>query len=98
MHCLESKFRNLRPKNHEATQGFKMSWGSQRPVRVVPLPVQQGLKFDLILPDGYVVTISMDEYEVRAYRGSVSDVIYAKVIDWLENNDYPTTNVQVIFC
>ena len=48
-------------------------------VKVVPLAAQQGLKFDLILPDGYVVTILMDEYEVRQYRGNVADVIEAKI-------------------
>lgn len=75
-----------------------MNWGPQNMVRVVPLPVQSGLKFDLILPDGYIITITMDEYEVRQYRGSIADVIYAKVVDWMESNDYTTTGLSVIYC
>lgn len=67
-------------------------------VRVVPLPALQGLKFDLILPDGYIVTISMDDYEVRQYRGSISDVIHAKVLDWLEMNDYTVSQLHIIYC
>jgi hypothetical protein len=67
-------------------------------VKVVPLAAQQGLKFDLILPDGYVVTILMDEYEVRQYRGNVTDVIEAKVLDWMIQNDYTIGNVKLIFC
>lgn len=67
-------------------------------VKVVPLAAQQGLKFDLILPDGYVVTISMDEYEVRHYRGSISEVIYAKVADWMMVNGYPDEMLKIVFC
>jgi hypothetical protein len=67
-------------------------------VKIVPLPVMQGLKFDVILPDGYIVTVTMDEYEVRSYRGSVADVISAKVLDWMQVNDYSDSNVEFIFC
>lgn len=67
-------------------------------VKIVPLPARQGIKFDLILPDGYIVTIEMDDYESRQYRGSISDVIYAKVVDWMEMNDYTVHNLQVVFC
>lgn len=67
-------------------------------VRVVPLPAQQGLKFDLILPDGYIVTISMDDYEVRQYRGSIADVIYAKVLDWMDLNGYTADKLHITYC
>lgn len=67
-------------------------------VKVVPLPVQQGLKFDLILPDGYIVTIRMEEYEVRAHRASVADVIELKVLEWLAQNDYEDEEVVIVFC
>lgn len=67
-------------------------------VKIVPLPAHEGLKFDLILEDGYIVTISMTDYEVRQYRGSISDVIYAKVLDWCYFNEYPTDGLRLIFC
>lgn len=75
-----------------------MTWGPQNIVKVIPLPVQQGLQFDVVLPDGYIITMTMDEYEVRQYRGSVADVIEAKVLDWMEQNEYTTSNLQFIFC
>lgn len=65
-------------------------------VKIIPLPALQGLKFDMILPDGYIVTITMEEYEVRQYRGAVIDVIHAKVNDWMEQNDYSTNNLQIM--
>ena len=64
-------------------------------VTVVPLPVPAGLKFDLILPDGYIVTIEMDDYQIRAYRGSIMDVLRAKILDWLEQHDYGTENLTI---
>lgn len=67
-------------------------------IKVVPLPVQQGIKFDVILPDGYIVTIHMTEYEIRSYRGAIKDVIEAKVVDWLQSNDYSDEDVTLIFC
>lgn len=67
-------------------------------VKIVPLPVQQGLKFDVILPDNYIITMQLDEYEVRQYRGSVSDVVMAKVLDWLEQNEYNDSDVRFVFC
>lgn len=67
-------------------------------VKVVPIPAKEGLKFDLILPDGYIVTISMDDYEVRQYRGTISDVVYAKIIDWMDQNGYNTYGLKVIYC
>ena len=67
-------------------------------VKIVPLPIMQGLQFDVILPDGYIVTMTMDEYEVRSYRGSISEVISAKVLDWMQANEYNDSNVKFIFC
>lgn len=67
-------------------------------VKVVPLPAHEGLKFDLILEDGYIVTISMNDYEVRQYRGSISDVIYAKILDWCDLNGYNVYGLKVIYC
>lgn len=68
-------------------------------VKVIALPAQQGIKFDLILPYNYVVTITMDEYEVRHYRsGSIADVIEQKVLDFLRQNDYPVDTVSIIYC
>ena len=75
-----------------------MTWNQRPEVRIVPLPTQEGIKFDLILPDGYIITLSMDEYEVRQYRGTISAVIEAKVLDWMQNNEYTTEGIQFIFC
>lgn len=67
-------------------------------VTVVPLPAQHGLKFDLILPDGYIVTFELDEYQIRAYRGSIADVLRAHIESWLEQNEYSVDNLQIVFC
>jgi hypothetical protein len=70
-------------------------------VKVVPLPAQQGLKFDVILEGGYVKTFNMDDYELRQYRGlSIADVIEQKVIDLLAQLGYNNTSAHfsIIFC
>lgn len=67
-------------------------------VKVVPLPCEQGLKFDIILPDMYVVTIRMEEYELRAHRASIADVIEIKVLEWLAQNDYEDDEVVIVYC
>lgn len=68
-------------------------------VRVVPLPAEHGgIKFDLILDTGHAVTISLTEYELRAYRASVADVIEQKVLDYLREFDYDAESVQIIYC
>lgn len=68
-------------------------------VRVVPLPAEHGgLKFDLILDSGHIVTIELHEYELRAYRASISDVIEQKVLDYLREFDYDAESVHIIYC
>lgn len=58
----------------------------------------QGLKFDVVLSDGYIVTMEMNDYEIRAYRGSIADVIEAKILDWLDLNGYDKETVSIIYC
>lgn len=67
-------------------------------IKVIPLPALQGLKFDVVLPDGYIVTMEMDDYQIRQYRGSIADVIEAKVLDWLDLNGYTRDSVAIIYC
>ena len=68
-------------------------------LKVVPLPAQQGIKFDLILPDYFVVTLAMDDYELRAY-GSVSmtEAIELRVLQWLRDNNYNEDGISILFC
>lgn len=67
-------------------------------VKVVPLPSQQGVKFDLILPTGHVATIAADEYQLRAFRASMAEVVEALVLEWLSSNDFEVDSVSIVFC
>lgn len=67
-------------------------------VKVVPLAAQDGIAFDLILDTGYVKQFTLSDYELRAYRASVADVIEATVLQWLAENDYQDDEVSIIYC
>lgn len=73
-------------------------------VKIVPIhsqnePYSHGIKFDVILEEGHVVTLEMDEYEIRAYRGApLADIIENRVWIWLQSNDYDPETISIIFC
>lgn len=68
-------------------------------LKVVALPCVQGIKFDLILEAGYVVTLACDEAELRLMGPiSIANAIELKVLQWLRDNDYSTDNISLVFC
>jgi hypothetical protein len=68
-------------------------------VKVVPLPCSHdGIKFDIILPEGYAKTIELDIYALRAYRGaSVTEIIEQIVLDFVQES-CQIDNVAIIYC
>lgn len=70
-------------------------------VRVIPLEYTQpdGLKFDVIVEDGYAKTFTVDAYKIRHYRGaSIAEIIEQIVLDYVEELGYSKESVQIVFC
>ncbi len=68
-------------------------------IKVVPLPCHEGVKFDMILPDHFVVTLEIDIYEMRLLGPeSMAQVIELKVLQWAREHDYDTEGLCIIFC
>jgi len=68
-------------------------------VTVVPLPCAlDELKFDIILPEGHVKTVSLDMYALRTYRGaSIADIVEHEVKNLLEDMQLPDTSLKIIY-
>lgn len=68
-------------------------------IKVVPLHAHQGIKFDLILPDHYAVTIELSEADIRHIGPySMTHIVELRVLAWLAENNYETDSVSIIFC
>lgn len=67
-------------------------------LKVVPLPALEGIKFDVIMEDLCVVTLALEDEQLRQYRCSVSQAIEAHVREWLAQHNYAVDELQIIFC
>lgn len=68
-------------------------------VKVIPLPTQVGIKFDVCLESGYAKTFELDDYAVRQYRGaSITEIIEQIVLDFLQELGHTTDSISIIFC
>lgn len=66
-------------------------------LKVVPLPALHGIKFDVIFEDYYVVTMEMDDQQLRQHRCGVADAITLHIKQWLAERDYDVDDLYVIF-
>lgn len=66
-------------------------------LKVVPLPALHGIKFDVIMEDNCVVTLEVDDQQLRQYRCSMADAIALHIKHWLLENGYPVDDLQILF-
>ena len=67
-------------------------------LRVVPLPAQSGLKFDLIFESYHVLTLHISEAELAQNPGlSPRSQIEKKVLDYLDDNGYNIDSLYLYF-
>lgn len=66
-------------------------------LKIVSLPAQHGIKFDVILQDNCVVTLTVDDTKLLQYRCSVADVVYIEVKNWLLEQGYAVDELHLQF-
>lgn len=66
-------------------------------LKVVPLPTMHGIKFDVIFEDYCVITLELDDQQLRQYRCSVADATVLYLKEWLAERGYQVDDLQILF-